>query len=96
MITIKQGDTHPIGWTVNLDLTGSTVSVKARRDKPEFSTTLSSTVTAVAPGHISHHLDGTLPAGEYQVEIQITLGNGDIVTAPSDSYETLVVLPDLG
>lgn len=98
MITVKQGDQYDITYTLNMDLTGATVRLvagKAGGDPVELDTN----ITDPAGGVITHTLTGTLPAGTYQVEAEVTVG-GQVVTFPTvqdrgPQYETLVVLPDL-
>ena len=99
-VTIKQGDTHDTVWTVGdadaapVNLTGATVRLLARRQGTTTTITLASTITDAIAGKVTHSLTGTLIAGVYDVELEVTSG-GDIVTAPNDGYETLVVVADL-
>lgn len=100
MITVKQGDTHTIAWTVQdgsgipVDLTGATVRVLCRRDSSTPAEVLESTVTDAAAGVISHALTGDLTAWLYRVEIECTQ-DGVITTAPTDGYDQLKVVADL-
>lgn len=91
---VKTGDTHPVQWRANMDLTGATVRLVAspRRGDPIV---LASTVTDAADGLITHVLTGTLAEGSYRVELEVTVGS-EIITFPNDSYITLTVIPDLG
>jgi hypothetical protein len=95
MITVKRGDTHSIYWTVNLDLTGATVALRARKTGSS-AVDLAVTVTDAEDGEIRHILTGELPVGEHLVEAEILLPDGQVVTAPSNTYAKLLVIEDLG
>lgn len=96
--TVKEGDRFPITVTASIDLTGSTVRLLAR-DKSLPSTTppilLASTITHAANGIVTHVLDGSLPIGTYNVELEVTQGNGHIITFPGDGFLLLRVIADL-
>lgn len=100
MITVKQGDTHAITWTVQdatgaaVNLTGATVRVICRRFSAATSTVLASTASNPTGGVVSHTLTGLLDPGSYQIEIECTQ-SGVITTAPTGGYDTLVVVADL-
>lgn len=101
--TVKKGDTHAITLTVfdtvgstptPLDLTGATVRLLAKAGE---ATTVVLTATLDADpttGIVHHTLTGTLPAGTYKVEVEVTQG-GAITTAPTTGYATLIVEDDL-
>lgn len=94
VLTVKKGDKYATTWTVPVNLTGASVRLLARRRGfPVI--VLPTTITDPANGVVEHVLDGTLPVGKYQVELEITRG-AETVTAPTDSYENLVVISDLG
>jgi len=97
MITVKKGDTHAITYTVNADLTGATVRLLCKQSgRPDLSpTVLASTVTDAPGGVVSHTLTGTLAVGLYDIELEITK-SGAISTSPTNGYEQLKVLVDLG
>jgi hypothetical protein len=91
VITVKQGDTHDVVWTVNANLTGATVRLLARKDE---TVELDSVVTDAASGEVTHTLTGTLPLGLYEVELEVTLD--DVVTTfPNYGYDQLLVVRDL-
>lgn len=93
VLTVKTGDTYVTTWRVPLDLTGATVRLIAKR--PRHDPVVLDTTIADAPnGVVEHVLTGTLPVGNYLVELEITNG-ATIVTAPTDSYENLRVISDL-
>ena len=96
MITVKRGDTHAIYWTINLDLTGATVALWARKTSTPTAVALASSITDAQDGEISHTLTGVLDVGEYLVEAEVVLSDGQKVTAPNSSYAKLQVLEDLG
>lgn len=93
---IKQGDVYDVTWTVNMDVTGATARVIASRAGTE------PVILAVTPGPdgvLTHTLTGTLPAGTYRVEAEVTIGD-EVITFPTPqdrtpAYDTLEVLPDL-
>lgn len=90
---VKSGDTHPVQWRANMDLSGSTVRLVAspRRGVPIV---LDCTVADAAEGLVTHVLTGTLPVGSYRVELEVSSGS-EVVTFPNDSYASLEVIPDL-
>lgn len=100
MSTIKAGDTHTITFTIKdsagaaVDLTGSTPRVVARPLSGGAAVELTSAL-GVDAGTVEHTLTGTLAAGTYHIEVEITASGGAITTAPSDGYATLKVAPDL-
>jgi hypothetical protein len=90
---VKSGDQYPTTWHVPLNLTGSTVRLVAK--KPGFpAVVLPTTIVDAANGVVEHVLTGTLAVGNYLVEMEVTNG-ATVVTAPTDSYENLIVIPDL-
>lgn len=100
MSTVKLGDTHTITFTLKdsagavVDLTGSTPRVIARALGGGAAVVLVSAL-GVDPGTVTHTLTGTLAAGTYHIEVEITASGGAITTAPSAGYATLTVAPDL-
>jgi hypothetical protein len=94
VMTVKQGDTKPRVWTVNMDLTGSTVRLLAREQANLDPIELEAAVTDAAAGEVTWTPDGTLNAVRHWVEVEVTQG-GTIVTAPSDGYATLRVIADI-
>ena len=101
MTTVKRGDTHAITFTVTdesgapVDLTDATVRLLARRRSVGAAlTVLTASVTDATNGVVSHTLTGVLEAATYDIELEVT-ADGEITTAPSDSYLTLTVVKDL-
>lgn len=94
MITVKQGDTHDITFTVNADLTGATVRLLARPIASGVGEVLNSTITNAAGGVVTHSLTGDLLPVRYYVELEITQA-GKISTAPSKTYEMLQVVREI-
>lgn len=101
---VKQGDTHSITFTVYetvgstptpRDLTDPVATVRVLAKKGTEATVVLAASVGGDPGTVVHTLTGTLPAGTYQVEVEVTQG-GAITTAPTTGYETLIVEPDLG
>lgn len=90
---VKAGDTHPIEWTANMDLTTSEVRLvaKTRDGSPQ---PLDCSIVDAAEGRVQHILTGSLPVGIYRVELEVTTGE-DTVTFPNDGYAQLVVRADL-
>jgi len=102
MIIVKRGDRYAITYTVSMDVTGCTTRLLARPVAEEFPLELAHEVTAAASGELTHMLDGTLPPGDYLVEVEVTTPAGDPVTFPTrqktdlPQFERLRVLHDLG
>lgn len=95
MITIKHGDTHDIVEKVNMDLTGCTVRWVVRLEgSPTAGVLPASIATPATDGRVRHRLDGTLPEGEHQYEIQVTR-DGQTWTAPTNGFGRLRVNADL-
>lgn len=94
VVTVKQHDNVRTTWTVNMDLTGATTRLLARRPNAPV-IELTHTVVNAAGGVVEHITDGTLPVAAYRVELEISRG-GERITAPTDRYESLVVITDLG
>lgn len=93
MITAKSGDQYPVTFTANMDLTGAIVVLYARNGA--LTQTLTSTVTDAANGVVTHDLDGTLDLGSWMVELHVTV-NGEVITFPTNGFETLQIVPRLG
>lgn len=93
-VTVKQGDKYATTWTVYFDITGATTRLLARRPNAPY-IELAHTVIDPLAGIVEHVLDGTLPVAEYRVELEISRG-GQRITAPTDHYENLKVISDLG
>lgn len=93
VLTVKSGDMYPTYWHVPMDLTGATVRLVARRGSNP-AVVLPSSISDAANGVVRHDLDGTLIVGMYAVELEITKA-GQIITAPTSTYENLRVIADL-
>jgi hypothetical protein len=93
-IVVKQGDKYATTWTVYFDITGATTRLLARRPNAPV-IELVHTVVDASAGVVEHVLDGTLPVADYRVELEINRG-GQRITAPTDHYENLKVITDLG
>lgn len=93
-MNVKLGDKYPISWRVNMDLTGATARVLTK-DEHGTAGVLSAVVTDAQGGVVTHALDGTIPAGVYTVEVEVSRA-GQVITFPGDGYGVLTVLPDLG
>lgn len=99
MITVKQGDEYPITYTLNMNLTGATVILRARKIGDPTPVILAATITDAAGGVITHTLTGTLPVGTYDVEAEVTVA-GQVISFPTSQtggpkYDTLIVQPEL-
>lgn len=95
IVKVKRGDKRPVTWTVPVDLTGCSVRLLAKRGSNP-TVVLASSITNYVGGEVTHVTDGTLAIGMYQVELEITFPNGNIITAPTETYENLQIIPDLG
>lgn len=93
-MNVKMGDKYPISWRVNMDLSGATVRVLTK-DEHGVARILSAVITDAPGGVVAHTLDGTIPAGVYTVEVEVSRA-GQVVTFPGYGYGVLTVLPDLG
>jgi len=94
VLTIKEGDIHNVQLTIGNSptaLAGGTVVVNVT---PSAGGTAVQFPASIAGNVVTWALDGSLVAGRYKLEVQVTVG-GAIVTAPSDGYMSLVVLADL-
>jgi hypothetical protein len=101
-VSIKRNDTgvsFTDTLTVNgaaVDLTGATVLflMRLRDGKTVFSQT--ATIVDAGAGQVAYG-PGALPTtpGLYEQEWQVTLAGGNILTFPSDGYNTVDVLDDL-
>jgi hypothetical protein len=94
MLTVKRGDTYPITFTANMDLTGATVRLLARSSQGN-TIELASTIQDAVAGTVVHNLTGTLGIDVYEIELEVT-HTGTIISFPSDGFEQLCVIPDLG
>lgn len=97
MNTVKQHDRYPITFTVNMDLTGWTVRLLARRSGAAEATELECTA---AGDVVTHTLTGELATGDYAIEVEASKGD-ELITFPTaqdgaPQYEMLRVIPDLG
>jgi len=90
---VKAGDTHPIEWKANIDLTDAQVRMVAKT-RAGIPIPLACDVADGPQGIVQHTLDGTLPHGTYRVELEATVG-GEVITFPSDGYAQLIVRADL-
>jgi len=102
--TVKTSDTYAVTFNVTdddgapVDLTSvATLQMWARLAGDPNATpfTLSAAVSDPLNGKVVHTLTGTLAAGTYDLEIKLTTFASIVSHVPSDSYYTLVVLPDL-
>lgn len=91
---VKAGDKYPIEFRANMNLTGATVRMIARRPGCAAED-LPAEVTDAAEGLVSHTLTGDLPIGTYELELEVTTA-GQVVTFPNSGYATLIVQKDLG
>lgn len=96
-VTVKHGDTHSldfqvVGTGIVSSLTGASGKVNV---KPRYSTGAAQTFPVTLAGDVATWaLDGTLPVGVYELEIELTV-DGRVITAPSDGYVRLTVMEDL-
>lgn len=103
--TVKRGDTHDITLSVTsnnlpVDLTGSTATAQARAantatSDPTTPITLAVTITDPTNGILTHTLTGTLPAGQWNVEVVVTAPTGKTTTYPTTGFAVLTVTPNL-
>jgi hypothetical protein len=92
-VVVKYRDTHETTWTTNLNIsTATSLRLIAKNIKTKAVTTLA--VALASDFSVTHVLTGTLPIGDYDVELEASFG-GTIITSPSHSYERLRVLRDV-
>lgn len=93
-LTIKRGDKHDVKLTIvnaPVDMTSGVVKVHVI---PSIGGTAQVFAATIVGNVVTWTLDGTLPAGRYRLEVQVTVG-AYVVTAPSDGTMELTVLQDL-
>jgi hypothetical protein len=95
MLTVKRGDTYPVTFTANMDLTGATVRLLAREYPSGPLIELPADIQDAEAGIVVHNLTGDLEVAVYSVELEVT-ASGVVITFPSDTFELMVVVPDLG
>jgi len=94
VVTVKQHDNVRTTWQASLDLTDATTRLLARRPNAPV-VELEHTVIDAPAGIVEHITTGLLPVADYRVELEITR-NGERITAPTDHYENLRIITDLG
>jgi len=92
--TVKQHDTHITVWTSNMQVSGGTVRLLAKNTQTKVVTILATTAGDDVYS-VKHQLTGTLTPGDYEIELESTIG-GVIRTSPSSGYAILRVEKDLG
>jgi len=92
----KHGDTRTVAWRTNVSLLNATVRLLARNSTGDLIENADDVEIADYHGGIvTWKLDGTLPVGVYEIELEIDR-QGEIITAPTVGVEYLEILPDLG
>lgn len=92
----KHGDTRTVAWRTNVSLLNSTVRLLAKNSAGVLIDNDEDVEIADYNGGIvTWKLDGTLPPGTYEIELEINR-QGEIITAPTVGVEYLEILPDLG
>ena len=102
-VTVREGDTHDVSWQVMadgapMDLDGMTavVHVQLPKGSPINLAAIVETVPESEPEQwrIRHTLTGTLAAGTYLLEIELTK-DGVKATAPTAKNDTLTVVKQI-
>lgn len=100
--TIKKGDNVPVLFRVR-DGAGALVDLSVEGTEIRILAMLGNTTTELVPwelgpgtGEVIHTTTGTLEAGTYKTEVEVTPPDGKKITAPTKSYGKLIVEPDLG
>jgi hypothetical protein len=91
---VKRGDTH-LPVVANMDLSGSTVKAFARPNGSDTAADELAVTVADAGAGLIHVATGTLTAGQYDFEVEVTQGS-TVVTFPDSGWDMLVVVQDLG
>jgi hypothetical protein len=92
-VVVKHRDTHETTWTTNLDLSTATQVRLLAKDVKTKVVSILATLPATNFS-VKHKLTGTLPVGDYDVELEATYASG-IVTSPSEGYVRLRVVQDI-
>lgn len=92
----KHGDTRTVAWRTNVSLLNSTVRLLAKNGAGVLiDNDADVEIADYNGGIVTWKLDGTLPPGVYEIELEINR-QGEIITAPTVGVEYLEILPDLG
>jgi hypothetical protein len=92
-VVVKYRDTHETTWTTNLDLSPATL-VRLLAKNIVTKTVIVLDTNPDTNYSVTHKLTGTLPVGDYDVELEATYAGG-IVTSPSNGYVRLRVVQDI-
>lgn len=97
MTCITEGDQYPFIWAINYPLTGSSGASMDIRSKVNGALTqrVPLTVSNPAEGECTWDMDGTLPAGVYEVIVEVEFADGRVIHSPSCGNYRLEVKPDL-
>ncbi len=100
-LTVRRGDTHPVYWQIlddvtklPIDLAGATAELHVKGTKPVTSAIILTAIVEEAQDRVRHDLTGLLAIGTYSYEIELTK-DGAIMTAPTKTNGTLIVVEDL-
>lgn len=104
IITIKQRDTaRKISDTITvsgvpLNLAGATVVLVMKNAVGEAVTRRNATVVSAAAGTVEYQLvaGDTENVASFQIEWEVTVSGGGILTVPDSGYHWMDVIPDLG
>lgn len=98
----KTGDTGPVIATLRdsegtpVNLTGATVRVLVSRQGGGITIDEPAALPDAVNGDVRYDRDGTLPAGRYALEFEVTYSSEIVETFPSDTSVDVTVLPDIG
>lgn len=103
IVEVKRGDKVPTYWQAVIkpgsqpvDLTGATTRLLAQNARFGGATMeLEHSVVDPLLGAVMHVTDGTLPVGDYNIELEISVGS-DLKTAPTCNFGILRICRDLG
>lgn len=94
--TVKSGDTRPVTWKINADLTGITsAEIHVAPYDATTPTALPCTITDAALGEVTWVPNGELAAGTYRLEVQLTGPGATITTVPTVGHAVLLVQDDI-
>ena len=100
---VKRRDKRTLRWQVVdaetgevQNLTGSTCRLLLRRQYSDEVQAFPMNIEEALQGIVTYNYDGTLDAGTYDLEVEVTGPAGDIDTSPTEGYNILQVEPDLG
>jgi len=99
---LKENDTRPIMYVTlkdpsgsSVDLTGASADIHVTQPDKTISIDAAATIANATGGVVYYTFDGTLTAGNYLFEIEVTYPSGLVETFPNIGYGSIVVAKEL-